>query len=416
VPDLRLDSIERAIAEVAAGHAVVVVDDEARENEGDLVFAASLASPELVAFTVRHSSGVVCTPMEGAHLDRLALPQMTSENKEAMRTAFTVSVDAAAGVTTGISAADRATTISVLADPASSADDLVRPGHVFPLRGQPGGVLARPGHTEAALDLMRLAGLPLVGVIAELVNDDGTMRRGPQLRRFADQHGLALVSIADLVSYRQRQETLVERVATARLPTTSGDFSVVGYRECLTGMEHIALVHGELGDGVDVLVRIHSECLTGDVFGSRRCDCGEQLHAAMSVIVARGRGVVIYLRGHEGRGIGLLHKLRAYTLQDGGLDTVDANLELGLPADARDYAVGASMLADLGVESVHLITNNPAKEQAMAGNGIVVSRRVAVPVEVHADNRRYLATKRDRMGHLLAADLEEVLDGVAVTP
>jgi 3,4-dihydroxy 2-butanone 4-phosphate synthase/GTP cyclohydrolase II len=386
------------------------MDDESRENEGDLVFAASLATPELLAFTVRHGSGVVCTPMESEHLDRLALPQMTSANNEAMRTAFTVSVDAAAGVTTGISAADRATTISVLADPASTAADLVRPGHVFPLRYQPGGVLARRGHTEAAVDLVRLAGLPTVGVICELVNDDGTMCRGDQLREFADEHDLALVSIADLVTHLQLRARLLERVATARLPTEAGDFTVIGYREGDSGLEHVALVHGDLTDGADVLTRVHSECLTGDVFGSRRCDCGQQLHDAMAAVVTRGRGLVVYLRGHEGRGIGLMHKLQAYTLQDRGLDTVEANLKLGLPADARDYAAGAAILADLGVHSVHLITNNPAKERALAASGIVVTRRVAVPVEIHADNRRYLATKRDRMGHVLDADLGEVLD------
>ena len=410
MPDLRLDPIERAVAELAAGRAVVVVDDEARENEGDLVFAAALATPELIAFTVRHTSGVVCTPMEGDRLDQLALPQMTADNNEAMRTAFTVSVDAATGVSTGISAVDRARTIAVLAGSTSLASDLVRPGHVFPLRYHPGGVLVRPGHTEAAVDLVRLAGLPAVGVIAELVNDDGSMQRRQQLREFADEHRLALVSIADLVAYRRREEAAVRRVATTRLPTTLGDFRVMGYRHGLTGTEHIALVHGDLADGEDVLVRVHSECLTGDVFGSRRCDCGQQLHDSMAAVVSRGSGVVVYLRGHEGRGIGLLHKLQAYTLQDGGLDTVEANLELGLPADARDYAVGAEILADLGVRSVRLITNNPAKEQALSAHGIQVRARVAVPVEVHADNRRYLATKRDRMGHSLAPDLGDALN------
>jgi len=392
MPELRFDRVEQAVAELAAGHPVVVLDDETRENEGDLVFAAGLATPELLAFTVRHSSGVVCVPMEGDDLDRLSLPQMTRANNEAMRTAFTVSVDAASAVSTGISATDRARTIRVLADPASTADDLVRPGHVFPLRYCVGGVLSRPGHTEAAVDLVRLAGLRPVGVIAELVDDDGTMRRGRRLREFADEHGLVLVSIADLVAHRRQREAPVERVATTRLPTVAGDFTAIGYR------------------GADVLVRLHSECLTGDALGSRRCDCGQQLRGAMETVVARGRGLVVYLRGHEGRGIGLLHKLQAYTLQDGGLDTVEANLELGLPADARDYAVGAWVLADLGVRSVHLMTNNPAKEQALATAGIDVASRVAVPVEVHADNRRYLATKRDRMGHALAPDLGEVFD------
>ncbi len=410
MPELRFDRIEQAVAELAAGHAVVVLDDETRENEGDLVFAAGRATPELLAFTVRHSSGLVCVPMEGDDLDRLSLPQMTRVNNEAMRTAFTVSVDAASAVSTGISAADRARTIRVLADPASTADDLVRPGHVFPLRSCAGGVLSRPGHTEAAVDLVRLAGLRPVGVIAELVDDDGTMRRGRRLREFADEHGLVLVSIADLVAHRRQREAPVERVATTRLPTAAGDFTAIGYRDMVTGIEHVALVHGDLAGGADVLVRLHSECLTGDALGSRRCDCGQQLRGAMEAVVARGRGVVVYLRGHEGRGIGLLHKLRAYTLQDGGLDTVEANLELGLPADARDYAVGAWVLADLGVRSVNLMTNNPAKEEALAAAGIDVASRVAVPVEVHADNRRYLATKRDRMGHALATDLGEVYD------
>jgi 3,4-dihydroxy 2-butanone 4-phosphate synthase/GTP cyclohydrolase II len=415
VPEPRLDPVERAIVDVAAGRPVVVVDDESRENEGDLVFAASLATPELLAFTVRHTSGLVCTPMEADRLKELELPQMTATNEEAMGTAFTVSVDAADGVTTGISAADRARTITVLADPTSRAGDLARPGHVFPLRCQPGGVLVRPGHTEAAVDLMRLAGLPAVGVIAELVNDDGTMRRREQLREFADEHGLALISIADLAAFRRREAT-VERVAETRLPTDYGDFRVVGYRHRRSDTEQVALVHGDVGDGEDVLVRLHSECLTGDVFGSRRCDCGQQLHDAMAAVVARGSGVIVYLRGHEGRGIGLLHKLRAYSLQDDGLDTVEANLRLGLPADARDYAVGAEILTDLGVRSVHLMTNNPAKARALADHGIEIRQRVAVPVEIHAENRRYLATKRDRMGHTLAADLGERRDAAVAGP
>ncbi len=401
MPDVRLDTVERAVGDIAAGGAVIVMDDENRENEGDLVFAASLATTGLVAFTIRHGSGVVCVPMEGNVLDRLGIPLMSRTNQEAMRTAFTVSVDAAAEVTTGISAADRTRTIHALASPASTATNLVQPGHIFPLRYQPGGVLVRPGHTEAAVDLVRLAGLPPVGVICELVNDDGTMRSGHSLREFADTFGLALVSIAQLIDYRRNHEMLVEKMAEARLPTDRGDFTAIGYRDLLGGTEQIALVHGDLTDGEDVLVRLHSECLTGDVFGSRRCDCGQQLHGAMDAVVARGRGVVVYLRGHEGRGIGLLHKLRAYTLQDAGRDTVDANLELGFAADARDYTVGAQILADLGVRSVRLLTNNPAKEDALRGNGITVLQRVSVPVEINEDNRRYLTTKRDRMGHTL---------------
>jgi 3,4-dihydroxy 2-butanone 4-phosphate synthase/GTP cyclohydrolase II len=289
----------------------------------------------------------------------------------------------------------------VLADPLSIPSDLVQPGHIFPLRYQPGGVLVRPGHTEAAVDLVRLAGLPPVGVICELVHDDGTMRRGADLREFADAHGLVLISIADLIRYRRRHDTLVSRIAETRLPTEHGEFVAVGYRDLVDGSEQVALVYGELGDGVDVLVRMHSECLTGDVFGSRRCDCGSQLQAAMARIAASGRGVVVYIRGHEGRGIGLLHKLRAYTLQDAGRDTVDANPELGFSADSRDYTVGAQILADLGVRSVRLLTNNPLKADALTGCGITVRQRLALPGTVTDDNRRYLATKRDRMGHAL---------------
>lgn len=408
--ECRLDTVERATADLAAGRAVVVIDDESRENEGDLVFAASLATPELLAFTIRYGSGVVCAPMLGERLDQLGVPLMTSSNNEAMRTAFTVSVDAASGVTTGISAADRCVTLRVLAEGSSTGGDLVQPGHIFPLRYQPGGVLVRPGHTEAAVDLLGLAGLPQVGVICELVNDDGTMSRDLELRVFADTHGLALISIADLAAYRSRRVSRVERVATTRLPTELGEFTAVGYRDIVSGIDLAALVHGDLGDGEDVLVRLHSECLTGDVFGSRRCDCGQQLRGAMAAVVVEGRGVVVYLRGHEGRGIGLLHKLQAYTLQDGGLDTVEANLELGLPADARDYTVGAQVLADLGVRSVRLLTNNPAKQQALVDNGIAVLSRVTLPVDIHADNRRYLTTKRDRMGHTFDdAELDVVI-------
>jgi 3,4-dihydroxy 2-butanone 4-phosphate synthase / GTP cyclohydrolase II len=393
-----LDTIERAISEIASGRPVIVVDDEERENEGDIIFAASNATPELLAFMIRYTSGVICVPMPGRDLDRLQLPLMTSQNTERMRTAFTVTVDARDGVTTGISAADRATTIRRLADPAAGAGDLVRPGHIFPLRYAEGGVLARPGHTEAAVDLARLAGLPEAGVLAEVVNDDGTMARLPELREFADSHGLALISIEQLIDYRRRTETLVTRVAETRLPNAYGDWRAYGYRGDIDGAEHLVLVFGDISDGTDVLARVHSECLTGDVFGSLRCDCGAQLEAAMQAIAERGRGIIIYLRGHEGRGIGLLSKLQAYQLQDAGADTVDANLELGLPVDAREYSVAAHLLRDLGVRSLRLLTNNPAKVEGLTENGIAVTR-IPLPVMETPQNLRYLTAKRDRLGH-----------------
>ncbi|MFZ5872111.1 MAG: bifunctional 3,4-dihydroxy-2-butanone-4-phosphate synthase/GTP cyclohydrolase II [Actinomycetota bacterium] len=403
-PAVRLDSIERAIAEIAAGRPVVVVDDVERENEGDLVMAADAMTAEWMAFIVRHTSGVVCVPMTGDALDRLRVPLMTPQNEERMRTAYTVTVDARVGVTTGISAADRTRTVRVLADPVSTADDLVRPGHLLPLRARDGGVLVRPGHTEAAVDLARLAGRQPAGVIAELVEDDGSMRRGPGCRAFADEHGLAMVSIEDLVAYRRRHDHLVDRVAATRLPTRHGPFTAIGYSDRLDGSEHMALVAGELtggtlADGDRVLVRVHSECLTGDVLGSARCDCGPQLEASLAAVAEAGRGVVVYLRGHEGRGIGLLAKLQAYALQDAGLDTVDANLELGLPADAREYAAAAQVLADLGVRSVRLLTNNPTKVGALQRYGVDVVERVPLAVGVGPENVRYLRTKRDRMGH-----------------
>lgn len=402
---LKLDTIEHAIDEIRAGRPVIVVDDEDRENEGDLVFAASKATPELLAFLIRYSSGVVCVPMEAAELDRLGIPLMTPHNRERLRTAYTISVDARDNVTTGISAADRARTIRVLADSASESYDLVQPGHIFPLRAREGGVLVRPGHTEASLDLARLAGLRPSAVIAELVNDDGTMKRGGDLRTFADEHGLVLVSIEDLIRYRRRTESQIERVATTTLPTRYGDFVAHGYRNTVDGSEQLALVRGELGDG-PTLVRLHSECLTGDVFGSLRCDCGPQLDEAMRQVAAEG-GVVVYLRGHEGRGIGLLHKLQAYELQDAGRDTVDANLDLGLPADARDYGTGAQILADLGITSVKLLTNNPAKLAGVQGYGIDVIERLGISIDPTEHNLRYLRTKRDRMGHHLPTGTDE---------
>jgi 3,4-dihydroxy 2-butanone 4-phosphate synthase/GTP cyclohydrolase II len=404
------DPIERAVADIAAGKAVVVVDDEDRENEGDLIFASIKATPELVGFMIRHTSGFICVPMLGEELDRLGLPLMTQQNEERLRTAYTISVDSRHGVTTGISAHDRARTIRTLADSATEPYELVRPGHVVPLRYREGGVLARPGHTEAAVDLARLAGLSPSGALAELVNDDGTMMRLPQLHAFAREHGLALVSIADLIAYRRRTEKQVRLVASTRLPTRHGEFRAHGYLSGLDGVEHVALVCGDIGDGEDVLVRVHSECLTGDVFGSLRCDCGPQLAAAMDAVAAEGRGVVLYIRGHEGRGIGLLHKLRAYQLQDLGHDTVDANLELGLPADARDYGTGAQILADLGIRSMRLLTNNPAKRAGIEGYGLTVLGRIPLPVTATTHNLRYLRTKRDRMGHDLP-DLDGDLNG-----
>ena len=403
-PGLRLDRVQDAIADVAAGKAVVVVDDAERENEGDLIFAASRATPELMGFTIRHSSGVICVPMPGDMLDRLEIPLMTPHNKDRLRTAYTVSVDARDGVTTGISAHDRAHTARVLADSATEPWEVTRPGHVFPLRYREGGVLVRRGHTEAAVDLARLAGLTPAGVLVEVVNDDGTMKRGPQLREFADEHGLRLISIEQLVHYRRRTEMHVERRAETRLPTEHGDFTAFGYRITVDQSEHVALVYGDpadLRDGTPVLTRVHSECLTGDVFGSSRCDCGPQLDEAMDRIAAEGRGVVIYLRGHEGRGIGLLAKLQAYQLQDGGRDTVDANLELGLPADARHYGAATQILRDLGVGSVRLLTNNPGKTSSLESYGIHVAERVPLTPRPNDHNLAYLQTKRDRMGHVL---------------
>ena len=396
---IRLDSVERALADIAAGKAVVVVDDEDRENEGDLIFAAAKATPELMAFTIRHSSGVICVPMPAEMLDRLEIPLMTPHNHDRMRTQFTISVDARDGITTGISAADRAHTARVLADSATEPWEVTRPGHVFPLRYAEGGVLARRGHTEAAVDLSRMAGLTPAGVLVEIVNDDGTMKRAPELRAFADEHDLAMISIDDLVRFRHRTEDLVERVAKTRLPTRHGEFTAYGYRSQVDGDEHLALVYGDISGPEPVLTRMHSECLTGDVFGSQRCDCGPQLDEALERVVEAGRGVVVYLRGHEGRGIGLVAKLEAYALQDAGRDTVDANLDLGLPADARHYGAASQVLRDLGVAQVRLLTNNPDKSEALHDFGIDVVDQVPLTPRPNEHNLRYLRTKRDRMGH-----------------
>ena len=419
-PPVPLDTVEAALAEVAAGRPVIVVDDEDRENEGDMIMAADAVTPEWMAFIVRHTSGLVCVPMTGAALERLQIPAMVHQNEDRMETAFAVSVDARSEVSTGISASDRAHTARLLADPQTEAGDLVRPGHLLPLRAREGGVLVRAGHTEAAVDLARLAGREPVGVIAELVEDDGSMRRAPSCRAFADEHHLAMISIADLREYRRRKEELVRRVVTARMPTRHGVLTAVGYADQQGREGHLALVagldaEGRFPDGEDVLVRVHSECLTGEVLGSSRCDCGPQLDASIEQIATAGRGVVVYLRGHEGRGIGLLAKLQAYALQDQGLDTVDANTELGLPVDAREYRAAADILTDLGVVSIRLLTNNPTKVEAMRRHGLDVTARLPLVVGIGPENSRYLATKRDRLGHhlveLVTSDLAGGLAG-----
>jgi len=394
------DDVDRAIKDIAQGRPVVVVDDADRENEGDIILAASMATPELLAFMIRHTSGVICVPLRGAELDRLHLPLMTSQNTEHMRTAFTLSVDARAGVTTGISAADRARTIQVAIDPANGPGDLVQPGHVFPLRAKPGGVLERTGQTEAGVDLARLAGLTPAAVICEVMNDDGSMARVSDLIPYCLEHGLKLVTVADLIEYRRRTEKLVERVADATLPTKYGTFRAVGYESTIDGAHHLALVKGDVAGKQDVLVRVHSECLTGDALGSLRCDCGEQLAAAMRRVEAEGLGVVLYMH-QEGRGIGLLNKLRAYELQEQGLDTVAANEKLGFAPDVREYGIGSQILRDLGVKKMRLMTNNPSKYVAIDGYGLEIVERVPLEIPPTDGTREYLATKKSKMGHLL---------------
>ncbi len=402
VGPVRFARIEDAVAAFGRGEIVVVVDDAERENEGDLVMAAEFATPEKIAFFLNHTSGVICCPMTGERLDALELPPMVVDNTEPNRTAFTVSVDARAGTTTGISAADRAATIAALIDPETRPQDLARPGHIFPLRAREGGVLKRGGHTEAAVDLARMAGITPAGVLCEVVSEDKTsMARLPELIELTERHGLLLISIADLIRYRRQSEKLVERVAEARIPTAWGDFSCYVYESVLDRDQHVALVRGAVQGEENVLVRVHSECLTGDVFGSLRCDCGPQLDAAMEMIAAANLGVVVYLRGHEGRGIGIAHKLRAYTLQDEGADTVDANLALGLPVDNREYGIGAQILVDLGITTMRLITNNPAKYGGLEGYGLEIVERVGVQSRPNPENIAYLRTKKRRLGHLL---------------
>ena len=393
-------AIEDAIEDIREGRMVVVVDDEDRENEGDLTIAAQFATPEAINFMATHARGLICLCLTEERTDLLGLRPMTDHNEAPLGTAFTVSVEAREGVTTGISAADRSHTIQVAINADSTARDLVQPGHVFPLRARPGGVLERIGQTEAAVDLARLAGLNASGVVCEIMNEDGTMARVHDLAPYCERHGLKMITVADLVEYRRRHEKLVERGAAVRLPTDYGEFTAVAFREKLTGKTHVALVKGEVDGAEDVLVRVHSECLTGDVFHSLRCDCGEQLELALAQIEAEGRGVLLYM-AQEGRGIGLLNKLRAYELQEQGLDTVEANLELGFPADARDYGIGNQILADLGLTTLRILTNNPKKLVGIDGFGLTVVEQVPIEIPPQIENRRYLATKRAKLGHRL---------------
>lgn len=399
-------AVQRAVSAIAAGHMVVVVDDADREDEGDLIMPAASVTAEQIAFVVRHSTGILCAPMPGSRADELRLPQMVADNTDAHGTAFTVTVDHV-GCGTGVSAADRARTLRALADPAARPEDFRRPGHVFPLRARNGGVLVRAGHTEAAVDLMTLAGVTPVAVIGEIVASDGSMSRGEQLRAFAAEHGLPVLAIADLVRHRRATERLVEPVAASMMPTVFGDFRAVAYRSALDNAEHLALVLGDVAtagrSSEGALVRVHSECLTGDILGSLRCDCGAQLEQALQAIAAEGCGALVYLRGHEGRGIGLAHKIRAYALQEQGLDTVDANTAQGLPVDSRNYGTGAQILADLGIQRLRLITNNPAKYGGLDGHGLCIVGRVGLPTASTPHNVRYLRTKQERLGHRFTA-------------
>src|SRR5687768_3300488 len=393
-------TIEEALEEIRRGRMIVVCDGEDRENEGDLVLAAQFATPEQINFMAKHARGLICLALTPERCDELDLPLMAAKNEAPLETAFTVSVEAAEGVTTGISAADRARTIQVAIDPHSKPQDLVQPGHVFPLKAKPGGTLERTGHTEASVDFARLAGLIPAGVICEIMNEDGTMARVPDLIPYCQEHGLKMVTVADLISYRRQTERLVERVVSTKLPTAFGEFTAVGYRALLDDKHHVAMVKGDVAGAEDVLIRVHSECLTGDVFHSLRCDCGDQLASALAMIEKEGRGVLLYL-SQEGRGIGLLNKLRAYKLQEEGLDTVDANLKLGLPADLRDYGIGAQILGDLGLTSIRILTNNPKKIIGLEGYGLSVTEQVPIQATPNPHNQAYLDAKRDKMGHVL---------------
>ena len=398
---LGLAAVEEAISEYKKGRFVIILDDKERENEGDLTIPAQFVTPEHIAFMLRHTSGIICVSMTGERLDQLGIPMMTTNNTSRHGTAFTVSVDARYGITTGVSAHDRAETVRVLIDPKTRPDDLAMPGHVYPLRAREGGVLVRAGHTEAVVDLCRLAGLYPAGVLCELMNRDGTMMRWPRIARFARRHGIKVITVNDIIRYRMQRERLVERVAEARLPTPYGEFRLIAYRSSVDANEHVALVMGEISPDEPVLVRVHSQCVTGDVFGSLRCDCGQQVQLALERIAQEGKGVFLYMR-QEGRGIGLCNKVRAYSLQDAhGLDTVEANLALGFPPDLRDYGVGAQILHDLGVRKMRLLTNNPSKRAGLEGYGLEIVERIPIVAPPNPHNRRYLETKRDKLGHLI---------------
>ncbi|MBM3876044.1 MAG: bifunctional 3,4-dihydroxy-2-butanone-4-phosphate synthase/GTP cyclohydrolase II [Verrucomicrobia bacterium] len=394
------DSIEAVLADLRRGRMVIVVDDADRENEGDLIMAAEFATPTAVNFMAKHGRGLICVPTTSDRLKQLGIERMVTQNRETFRTDFQVSVDAATGVTTGISAADRARTIEVMAGPTAVPEDLVQPGHVFPLRAKPGGVLQRAGHTEAAVDLVKLAGCRPIGVICEIMDDDGEMARLPALLKFSRRHKLRIYSIEQLIQHRRQRERLVERVEVVKLPTEFGDFDLHLYRSATDGQHHVALVKGEVAGARNVLVRVHSECLTGDVFGSRRCDCGPQLHEAMRRVAAEGAGVVVYMR-QEGRGIGLAPKIRAYKLQERGLDTVEANLKLGYPMDLREYGLGAQILCDLGIQTIRLLTNNPKKVVGLHGYGIEIVGQLPLKIPANPHNEGYLKAKRDKLGHLI---------------